>query len=647
MGKTNDHNTLFFKAVVIILIVSLVFTSTTVFAEGYEPLAADTKVTLDLKGGKYSTAIQNVIQNPVTLTDDTYSELFRIIGTAKPAKLGHNFEGLFPATTGGIAISAGAIAPVRDHTIYAQWTPAVYTLKFAGNGGRISKGSMPVTYGKSYGSLASASRSGYGFIGWYTSAGKKVTSGTIYNIAGNTTLYAKWGKKYRIYFDASKGRVSQKSKTVSKGLPYGTLPTPKRAGRTFLGWYTKGGTKIYSTRTVGITKNTKFYAKWRLNKYPVKFDPRKGKASRTYKNIYYYKKYGKLPKAYRKGYVFKGWYTKGGRKVTSKTVYKLTKGRTLYAKWRAKRITLRFNANRGKVSKKSKVVIYNKKYGKLPKPKRSGYKFKGWYSKKSGGIKRTSSAVVKYTKKKTLYAKWAKISTIKFDYNKGRKSKTKSKRVVYGERYGTLPSTKRSGYIFKGWYTKGGTLITSSKIVRLKGNRTLYARWEFTLNISKMYAPSGSKARPGYAMSFKGVTIHNTGNRSSTADALNHARYLQGSGSKKSASWHYCVDDRRVTQSIPESEIAWHAGDGGSGFGNRRTIAIEICMNDGGNVRTATDRAAKLTAYILERKGYRTAVSGVNLFQHNSHSGKNCPELIRKGIPYNWSTFVSKVNIYL
>lgn len=70
------------------------------------------------------------------------------------------------------------------------------------------------------------------------------------------------------------------------------------------------------------------------------------------------------------------------------------------------KVKAKFNANKGKVSKKSKTVQGGKKYGKLPTPKRKGYKFKGWYTKKSGGRKVTKNTSVSATKKHTLYAHW-------------------------------------------------------------------------------------------------------------------------------------------------------------------------------------------------------------------------------------------------
>ena len=634
-----------FKLIITLLIISLVFTSFTAFVNDNIIYAAGTEVTLDPNGGQLTD------KNVVELKDNTYSVLKDV---KDPVRTGHDFAGWFTTKTGGDKILPETnVTKNENHTIYAQWKPRTYTVNFNGKGGSVSKKSMTVSYGSKYGTLASATKKGYGLVGWYTSTGIKITPDSVHNLTGNITLYAKWGKKYKMIFNGNKGKVGKKSKYVTKGLKYGTLPVPKRKGYTFTGWYTKksGGSIIIADKKVNIKKNTNLYARWKLTNYTVTFDAGKGKTSKSKKKINFNKNYGKLPKASRKGYTFKGWYTKksGGSKVSLKSKYKLTKNRTLYARWKAKKIKIKFNANKGKVSKRSKSVTFDKKFGKMPKPKRKGYKFKGWHSKKSGGTKLTKTSKVKYAKNKTLYAKWAKISTLSFNYNKGKKGKTKSKKIVYSEKYGSLPSAKRAGYSFRGWFTKksGGFQITSATVVKAKKNQTIYARWESTMDIKKIFAPEGSKCRPGSPLNFAGVTIHNTGNKSKTADAMNHAAYLQGSGKNKTASWHYCVDESVITQSIPENEMAWHAGDGGLGFGNSRTIAIEICMNDGGNLEAATDKAAKLTAFILSRYGHKTALSGKNLFQHYHHSGKNCPEMIRKGKPYGWSTFIGKVNSYL
>ena len=161
------------------------------------------------------------------------------------------------------------------------------------------------------------------------------------------------------------------------------------------------------------------------------------------------------------------------------------------------------------------------------------------------------------------------------------------------------------------------------------------------VEIREMLAQKGSKCRSGSKLTgFRGVTIHNTGNTSRGAGALNHASYLQGGGKDIQTSWHYCVDDKLITQSIPENEIAWHAGDG-AGDGNYKTVAIEICMNPDSDLTAATDNAAELTADILKRNGITDTKN--TIFQHKHWSGKNCPCELISGKPYTWDIFVSKV----
>ena len=165
-----------------------------------------------------------------------------------------------------------------------------------------------------------------------------------------------------------------------------------------------------------------------------------------------------------------------------------------------------------------------------------------------------------------------------------------------------------------------------------------------TVKITKDYAPVvSSGARPGIKMSkCIGVTIHNTDNSGAGADAKAHANLLKNSWKNKQQSWHFAVDENGAYQSIPTDEIAWHAGDGGSGKGNTQTIAIEICMNSDGDLEKATDNAAQLAAQQLKEKG----LSADKLYQHHDWSGKNCPSQIRAGKPYDWSTFKSKVAAY-
>ena len=125
-------------------------------------------------------------------------------------------------------------------------------------------------------------------------------------------------------------------------------------------------------------------------------------------SVAYGKKYGKLPTPKRKGYTFKGWYTKssGGKRIKASTKLKENNDHTLYAQWTANKYKIKLNATGGKVSKKSYQKTYGKKYGTLPTPTKDGYNFTGWYTKKKEGILIPASSKVKVTKTTTLYAHW-------------------------------------------------------------------------------------------------------------------------------------------------------------------------------------------------------------------------------------------------
>ena len=101
--------------------------------------------------------------------------------------------------------------------------------------------------------------------------------------------------------------------------------------------------------------------------------------------------------------------------------------------------------------------------------------------------------------------------------------------------------------------------------------------------------------RSGTPMAPHSVTIHNTSNAGSNADARAHSRFVRNtgfytlpSGKKNFVSWHYTVDDGCVIKQLPINERAIHAG-----AGNGASIGIEVCMHKEINQPAANDRAAR------------------------------------------------------
>ena len=132
--------------------------------------------------------------------------------------------------------------PADDTIVVAQWTANNYTVTLNVNSGDVLPTSeFIVTYDQPYNCLPNAPRTGYTFIGWFTSAsgGIEVTNKTTANItADNHTLYAHWTiNNYTITFDFGNGTNTSTEFAYNETINYPVNLT--REGYTFNGWEPK------------------------------------------------------------------------------------------------------------------------------------------------------------------------------------------------------------------------------------------------------------------------------------------------------------------------------------------------------------------------------------------------------------------------
>lgn len=121
-----------------------------------------------------------------------------------------------------------------------------------------------------------------------------------------------------------------------------------------------------------------------------------------------------------------------------------------------------------------------------------------------------------------------------------------------------------------------------------------------------------------YAMTPKGICIHNTAN---DASAVNEISYMKTNSN--STSFHIAIDDIQAIQGLPFNRNGWHAGDGSTGDGNRNYIGVEICYSLSGGTKfiASEKRAAVEVAILLKQYGWTIA----NVKKHQDFSGKYCP----------------------
>lgn len=152
--------------------------------------------------------------------------------------------------------------------------------------------------------------------------------------------------------------------------------------------------------------------------------------------------------------------------------------------------------------------------------------------------------------------------------------------------------------------------------------------------IKRLILPEKYSIKCPYSLSPIGITVHNTAN---SASAANEIAYM--AGNDKETSYHFAVDEKEIIQALPLDRNGWHAGDGATGSGNRRTIAIEICRSTSEDLSLfleAEKNAAWLCASLCLQYGWSTK----DIYTHQHWSGKNCPH---KTLELGWDRFLAMV----
>lgn len=379
------------------------------------------------------------------------------------------------------------------------------------------------------------SRPNYDFAGWFatqsSSGGNPIIDGSLVTTKAEHTLYARWTiKTISVTLELNGGNISGSTANRTITIPYGATYkselsklSVKKDGATLEGWTTSSGDFDTNTIASGTTATT-LTAKWTDESYTVTLDPCGGTGLTTTSfAIKYNQAYSDVGSTALSqtptltGYNFGGWYTQRdgrGDKIESSTntPYTLVSNQMLYAKWEAKNIDVTFNYNyptditpTPTPATETKSVTYDKSYGTAlatPKPSTleggSGdaaykYTFDGWYEEAEDKPETDTTEAVVYNKVVstdlvksetpfTLYARWK--YDVQLDPDGGTVAPEK-KELTTGKAVGSLPTPKKDGYEFLGWYTQETPADTDSPITdetiadsTKAPYKKFYAKWE-------------------------------------------------------------------------------------------------------------------------------------------------------------------------
>lgn len=206
-----------------------------------------------LTAPKFSGRPNGKVTATMTYSSKTYS-------LPVTSRTGYDFLGWYTAKSGGSKVDSISVDPATtgyNKTLYAHWNARTYTLTYKKNNPStalvgegdisLSKTSQTTKYDDAWGPLATVSKPGYVFLGWYTkpTGGTRVTADTICH--GDLTVYAHWRPiQYTVRFHPNKehGEGTVTGTMASVTLTYdkaANLPLNQYSKTTFVPSEDEGG----------------------------------------------------------------------------------------------------------------------------------------------------------------------------------------------------------------------------------------------------------------------------------------------------------------------------------------------------------------------------------------------------------------------
>jgi len=444
--------------------------------------------------------------------------------TGTLVRTAHTFNGWNTQADGlGTSYAPDATFTISSPTtLYAQWIANTYTVNFLPNGGTTPiPTNKQVTFGSTYGTLATTSRAGHTFDGWFTapSGGTEVIDGTSVAITDIQTLYAQWiltsvsvvtnvstsnvpeGATATFQVKLSAQPIGDTTVTVSRSSGDADISVQSAGSLTFTtsNWDTYQNVTLAAamdadvsngSSTITCTPSDPAYTTAQVTATEIDKETTltvasggNGTTSPSGALVVEKGVATAISATANGGCDFVNWTVTSGSATlgnanSAATTVTISGPATVQANFSIRQYTLTYSAGSGGTlgGVTPQTVNHGANGTQVTAVPNTGYSFVKW-SDNVLTAARTDTAV---TSNIAVTAEFS-VNTynVLFDANDGTTPDPTNKQVTFGSTYGNLATTSRVGHTFDGWFTEasGGNRVISGTAVTTASNHTLYARW--------------------------------------------------------------------------------------------------------------------------------------------------------------------------
>ena len=413
-----------------------------------------------------------------------------------PTKVGYDFV-VWSNEDGETVDENTIITSNTDYYVYAQWNIRVSKLTVDPNGGTWRESTGPQEFSMEYletMDIEDPDRVGYTFDHWEPKGAYSTIEDKVFTMGEeDSTLTAMWNPiEYELTIDPNGGTYDGKSEVTKKTIKFDSITDislPVREGYTFTGWTVPHGEMNDNKFTLNYPDNVTITANWIINDYEyIVYHSQQSVDGKSYNKVPGDTVSGKAnfhttlePDV--KTYV--GFTSPQKRKLTIEVDTKPPQKNILEYKYTRNNYTLTINPNTGTwkgITANTDIKLNYQQTYSVEVPVKTGYNFVNW-TKSTTDSTLVDKIFTMGVTNTMLTANWkAKEYVLTYNVNGGNVVTPSSKKIIFNQAYGALPTPTRKGYTFEGWYTaaSGGNKVDANTVHKVDNNVTIYAHWKNT-----------------------------------------------------------------------------------------------------------------------------------------------------------------------